>query len=715
MQHGFAIGRCGGWFSRGWQAALTLLAVAVVSGCAVRIDAVERWSPVPLDDAEFTPSAVLLQGRPRVAVLDVTSESAAAMGAGLPDVARASLEQLLGAAGLEITDAATTSALQATLRLNGTQAAMVPYAGPEVADFVIDLVVGSVLLNTRFIDAVEVAGRGGETLRIPASYRHEARVAMTVRIYQLPSLRLVSSMPVEGVSSLSNQEPQATPEQGQSLLRVATESALQQRRAEILAETAPRGYVLERRTRGTASIFRVALAKSTAARSEDRVEILSQRPDPDSTPRSPRIEQVLVAQGSVALTDAGAGSTWVLVSDEAQARAVRRGDVVRVKRGGAYFDGWKALDPPDIGLPATQPAAAHVAVLFGTNRGKTGRNEPGRYFGAEESEAPFERRLTLGRALVRVPPNRRPGELATPGSFWVALETLTSSPIASFAGLRPLRAADPDKHFSFARPLDELDDAAFAELLKKSVAASATKSALVYVHGYGNSFEDAAFRTAQFTYDLVDKGYDVVPVMFSWTADPGGIGYLAATDRIWSAGKQLAAFLRKLSATTGAGVIHIVGHSKGAQVLGIALDSLQSGDLQALAADGKTVVPRFRQIVLAAPDIRAADFQSLILPAVSSRHIVTNYVSSNDAALQASKQFNAGPRAGDSGNTAVLVRGVQTIDVTAVNLEAGGHSSFAESPRVIADIRDQLLGKQPEQRRLRRVDRLDLHYWLLRD
>lgn len=357
----------------------------------------------------------------------------------------------------------------------------------------------------------------------------------------------------------------------------------------------------------------------------------------------------------------------------------------------------------------------HVSVLFGTNRARTGETEPGQYFGSQETEASDKGRLTLGRVTVRVPPVRLAGELKEPGMFWVMLEKITTGPVADSLAIPKISAVNLNTDFSFVGPLVELDEQAFAATLKTSIARSKTKSALVYIHGFANSFQDAAFRTAQFAYDLADERYDVVPVLFSWPSDPDKFNYVAAADRTWSAGNDLAIFLEKLSNTTGAGVIHIVAHSKGAQVLGFALETLRTPNLFVMSKDSASLVPRFRQIILAAPDIRASDFKSIILPAVASHHSVTNYVSSNDLALRASKRVNAGARAGDSGPGAVVAKGVDTIDVTKVNYEPDGHSSFAESPRVIADIRQQLQGIAPARRKLLHPPNREAGYWLLED
>lgn len=253
----------------------------------------------------------------------------------------------------------------------------------------------------------------------------------------------------------------------------------------------------------------------------------------------------------------------------------------------------------------------------------------------------------------------------------------------------------------------------FRSALQKSIASSKSKSAVLFVHGYANSFADAAYRTAQLSYDLHLEKYDAVPLMFSWPSDPSHINYEGAKDRAWSAGQHLAAFLEKIIATTGVGVVHIIAHSMGAEVLGNAFVTLGKSNLIA-AGRGDPPVPKFNQIVLAAPDIRAHDFKAKILPAIESGHRVTNYVSSNDAAMLFSKTLNSERRAGNSRKSLVLIKGVETIDASAVNNKALGHSFFAESPSLIHDISQLMsVGGKPgaEVRGLKPIRQNSLIYW----
>lgn len=358
------------------------------------------------------------------------------------------------------------------------------------------------------------------------------------------------------------------------------------------------------------------------------------------------------------------------------------------------------------------PQGRTIEVLFATSRARTGQPDPEHYFGDDEAAGDAAQRLSLGRAVISVPPVHHRGVAEEPGLVSVIAERITQSSIARALNVPVFTARDSELHFAFARPLELLDHAAFAQALKANIAAARRNEALLYVHGFANSFADAAYRTAQFAYDLTDADHDVAPLMFSWPSDPNKVNYFGAADRAWSAGQQLARLLIQVSDTTGGGVVHIVAHSRGAQVLGIALHELRVAGLMTVRPDG-SLGPRFNQIVLAAPDIRASDFESLILPAVASRHQVTNYVASNDEALKLAKRINAGPRAGDSGSGVVLVEGVETIDVSAVKAGAVGHSDFAESKRVLSDIAAQLTGSTPAQRALKRVPTIPPGYWVI--
>jgi esterase/lipase superfamily enzyme len=139
-----------------------------------------------------------------------------------------------------------------------------------------------------------------------------------------------------------------------------------------------------------------------------------------------------------------------------------------------------------------------------------------------------------------------------------------------------------------------------------------------------------------------------------------------------------------------------------------------TGAVADLFRESPDVKAKIKEVILAAPDIDADVFKRDIAPAISGQgQAVTLYASSNDWALRASKKFHGYARAGDTGQALTVVPGVATIDSSEVETDFLGHSYFAESTSIIADIFDILSGlTKPEDRRhLIAVDAQVGRYW----
>jgi len=210
----------------------------------------------------------------------------------------------------------------------------------------------------------------------------------------------------------------------------------------------------------------------------------------------------------------------------------------------------------------------------------------------------------------------------------------------------------------------------FAEL-RGRVGSSSEKDAFVYVHGYKNTFEDAAKRAAQIHYDLKFKG---APIIYSWPSQGDYDDYSVDEQNArWSI-PHLVAFLRDLEKNSGATKIHLLAHSMGGLVLTRALQRM--GD--------ELKGSPFHQIVLGAPDIDSDVFEDEIAPAIlGTGRKLTLYASSNDFALAASRTLHENPRAGGSGARIVVVEGMDTLDVSSVSR---GHSYIAGNGRVLSDL-----------------------------
>jgi len=152
---------------------------------------------------------------------------------------------------------------------------------------------------------------------------------------------------------------------------------------------------------------------------------------------------------------------------------------------------------------------------------------------------------------------------------------------------------------------------------------------------------------------------------------------------------HLASFLSQIACRAGVSTLHVIAHSMGNRALIKALGTLPLFNSTSF----------INQIVLAAPDIDSGEFVQIAASIQSSGKRTTLYASSNDKAIEISKQVHEYPRAGESGPDIVIVNGVDTIDASNVDTSFIGHSYFADKRTVLSDLYYVLSeGKPPSER-----------------
>jgi len=206
----------------------------------------------------------------------------------------------------------------------------------------------------------------------------------------------------------------------------------------------------------------------------------------------------------------------------------------------------------------------------------------------------------------------------------------------------------------------------------------------------------------------VDLKFDGAPILYSWPSQGELVEYtIDETNVAWTQ-PHFKAFLLAVARQSGATSIHLIAHSMGNRALTSALEDL--------ADEMRDSTHLFRQVVLAAPDIDADTFRQEIAPAiVKTADRVTLYASSLDEALALSKRVHGYPRAGESGEQLVVVPGVDTIDVSAVDTGLIGHDYYTDSSGVVADLVDVIQGALPPQKRpwlLPKQQADALTYWI---
>ncbi|MGA2189051.1 MAG: alpha/beta hydrolase [Steroidobacteraceae bacterium] len=311
---------------------------------------------------------------------------------------------------------------------------------------------------------------------------------------------------------------------------------------------------------------------------------------------------------------------------------------------------------------------ADVRVFYGTNRAPSGDLKPALYYGKARGE------LQYGYLDVTIPATHQEAELETQPR-WAEYVFDVSESRSRYVLL--------DK----VTPLPKDD---FVRALQQQIKSAPSKDLFIFVHGFNNTFEDAARRAAQLAYDL---DFDGTPLLYSWPSQGSATAYAVDEAAVGISGRKLADFLDTVVTQSGAGRIHILAHSMGNRAL---IEALQTY-LAKRALDHRQHI--FGQIVFTAPDVDRDYFMDAIGPLRGAAERVTLYASNNDYALRSSQLLHGAPRAGTAGDVIIKLPGLDSIDMSSVPADMLGHSYFAANAGAIFDVFRLLWrGDPPPQR-----------------
>jgi esterase/lipase superfamily enzyme len=355
-------------------------------------------------------------------------------------------------------------------------------------------------------------------------------------------------------------------------------------------------------------------------------------------------------------------------------------ETVRMKRAPSGPSFAARHEPPD-----EIPGPRKYPVWFATNRRPLDPAHPEQGFGGER-----DAQVHYGICEVAIPKYHRIGSIGTPWyKRWPFWRTDRLRVIAKLMWQRELFWAD------LSRTLTQL--------------SKDERVLLFFLHGYNVSFDEAMLRAAQFGADLNVPGATAV---FSWPSKGSVWGYPADEAAVEGSESHIRQFVEDLAAESGAQRIHIVAHSMGNRGLLRTFDKILSG------AAKRVAVP-YHQIFLAAADVDAEVFRQLAVayPPLSER--TTMYVCARDRALfvSGSEIVHDYERAGYT-PPVTIVNGIDTIDVSNIDLNFLGHSYIAEARQVLSDMYTLMQANtHPDQRF--GLERLEdaatrLPYWRIR-
>jgi esterase/lipase superfamily enzyme len=242
---------------------------------------------------------------------------------------------------------------------------------------------------------------------------------------------------------------------------------------------------------------------------------------------------------------------------------------------------------------------------------------------------------------------------------------------------------------------------AFRRVLARQLELTPRKEVFIYVHGYHNSFSDAAFAMAELWHFLGRIG---VPIVYTWPAGFSGLfGYTYDRESSEFTIYHFRSLLALLASYPEVEKIHLIAHSRGTDVAVAAVRELT------IEARGAGVDPRERykihNLVLAAPDLDLQVATQRILGdrLALSVHRMTVYTSPEDKAISIASRLFASPRGrlGTLGQEQLAGATLAQVEYSTANInfinfkaaadalfagEGYGHSYFRDAPTVASDV-----------------------------
>ncbi|MHC4989912.1 MAG: alpha/beta hydrolase [Planctomycetota bacterium] len=240
------------------------------------------------------------------------------------------------------------------------------------------------------------------------------------------------------------------------------------------------------------------------------------------------------------------------------------------------------------------------------------------------------------------------------------------------------------------------------EILDDRLRAAGSGDVFVYVHGFNNTFADAAMTLAELWHFLGRPG---VAILYSWPAATAGVfGYNPDRESSEYTVSHFKQLIQVVAGSAEVERIHLIAHSRGTEVLASALRELHIHH-NAAGLDTSEELKLENALMIAADiDQEVAD-QRFGAESVwqAARH-TTFYTSVQDTALDfASNMFKSRRRMGQLDTDAVSEAGRVVLDylsdqVTIVHqprrIGLTGHNYHISDPRASSDLVLLLLGHQ---------------------
>ena len=299
------------------KSGLTLISVLALSGCAgMGGTPVSNIREINFEQAEVQPMKDWLDGSRVKVVISPTEgkEWPMAQQAMLVPLFTQAVERAVEESGSEVVDRSLNSSLRDEMRLAESKGSG-NFDGPAVAHFAIKPAFTKVTVNS----PMEVPGMlsGLFTKKGPPVYNHDLVVEGRIRLYEIPSMRLVETLQFNEEQKESNNSSRLA--DADARLRDSFEKAFERVRNNLKNLIAPRGAIVKKGISDSGTVFQVMMGSDHKVSPHAKVKVFSVVDGVETQ----------IAEGTVT-GDVAPRHCWISADDPKSATRIRQGDVARL-------------------------------------------------------------------------------------------------------------------------------------------------------------------------------------------------------------------------------------------------------------------------------------------------------------------------------------------------------------------------------------------------
>lgn len=314
--------------------------VLLLGGCASAVVDLSGYREVPMASADVMPSPEQVQARrTKVVVLEVDDRAVRSRMGDAGALKQRKLEDVLTEGGVEIIDRQLAGTLRQEIALAESRGdGQSSYTGPEVAQFAIRGFINDVGASSNYNAPSQFCDKKGKCTYVPASCNYSGTASGALRVYELPSLRLINTFNLKGnATSSTDGGCYSSPGQLAGVARAALEDAVHDSRFDLHNFFAPKGYVSEKRIQDKKAVFKVLMGRQNGLKPEDPVVFYTVQQSENRLTRKVERTEIQVATGVVS-NMVGEDFAWVIPNASDKPEAIRLGDYVRLQRRKGWFD-----------------------------------------------------------------------------------------------------------------------------------------------------------------------------------------------------------------------------------------------------------------------------------------------------------------------------------------------------------------------------------------